>query len=132
MEIDIELVGIDRLIARLGKASETLDPKTDEGLSEVADRIVADAKAMVPIDTGSLQRSIRKQHHVSEGHIHNLGVSAGGYATNPRTGRIVSYAVHVEYGTSRMAPKPYLRTALEANRQSLTDVLKRNLEESLK
>ena len=132
MEINVELVGIDRLIARLGKASETLDPKTIEGLSEVADKIVSDAKTMVPIETGSLQKSICKQHHVSEGNIHNIGVSSGGYVTNPKTGRIVNYAAHVEYGTSKMAPKPYLRPALEANRQSLTEVLREKVEESLK
>jgi len=131
-ELNLELLGADRLTARLSRASERLDRNMVEGLNEAADQIVQDAKAVVPVDTGSLQRSIRKQHHVSEGHVHSIGVTAGGYVTNFKTGRKVDYAVHVEYGTSRVAAKPFLRPALERNRPLLRGVLKDRVEESLR
>ena len=131
MKVKVELLGADRLIARLRKASESLNPKTVQGLIEVADRIVNDAKATVRVDTGSLQKSIRKQHHVSQGHIHNIAVSAGGYVTNPKTGRIVDYAHFLEYGTSRMPAYPFLMPALEMNRPSLRLVLRSKLRESM-
>jgi len=132
MEINVELVDADRLITRLGKASENLDPETVEGLNEVADRIVDDAKAIVAVDTGSLQRSIRRQRHVSDGHLHSVSVSAGGYVVNPETGRTVDYAVYVEYGTSRTTPQPFMQPALEMNRFHLLQVLRGKMGESLR
>ncbi|MFB0502259.1 MAG: HK97-gp10 family putative phage morphogenesis protein [Candidatus Bathyarchaeia archaeon] len=131
MEFKVELLGADRLIARLGSASESLDPNTVEGLNQVADRIVEDAKAIVRVDTGSLQKSIRKQHHVSEGHIHSIAVSAGGYVINPKTRRIVDYARYLEYGTSMMRPYPYMTPALEQNRPFLVVVLRDRLRVSM-
>jgi len=131
MEVKVELLGADRLIARLGRASDKIDPETVEGLNQVADRIVEDAKVIVRVDTGSLQKSIRKQHHVSQQYIHSIGVSAGGYIVNPKTGRIVNYARHLEYGTSRMPPYPYLTPALEQNRPFLVLVLRDRLRVSM-
>jgi len=132
MEFQVELVGADHLIARLGAASERIDPKTVEGLVTVADRVVDSAKFMAPVDTGSLQRSIRRQHHVSQGHVHSVAVTAGGYVVNPKTGQVVNYAAHVEYGTRRIAPQPYMNPALEMNRSFLQSVLMEKTAESLR
>ena len=131
MEVKVELLGADRLVARLARANGKIDSETVDGLSQVADRIVEDAKATVRVDTGSLQKSIRKQHHVSQGHIHSIGVSAGGYIVNPKTGRIVDYARYLEYGTSRMPPHPYMTPALEQNRPFLVLVLRDRLRVSM-
>ena len=131
MEVKVELLGDDRLIARLGRASDRIDSETVEGLNQVADRIVEDTKATVRVDTGSLQKSIRKQHHLSQGHVHSIGVSAGGYIVNPKTGRIVNYARYLEYGTSRMPPHPYMTPALEQNRPFLVLVLRDRLRVSM-
>lgn len=131
MELKAELVGADRLVARLGKARVNLDPQTVEGLNEVADSIVQDAKAMVRVDTGSLQKSIRRQRHVSQAHLHSIAVTAGGYIINPKTGRIVDYAQYLEYGTSRMPPYPYMRPALESNRSTLMLILRGKLRVSM-
>ena len=131
MEIEVELLGADRLIARLGRASHSIDPRTVEGLIHVADNIAQDARATVRVDTGSLQRSIRTQHHVSRGHIHSVAVTAGGYVTNPKTGRIVDYAHHLEYGTSKTSAYPFMRISLERNRPLLMEVLKDRLRVSM-
>ena len=131
MEVKIELLGADRLVARLGRANDKIDSETVDGLSQVADRIIEDAKATVRVDTGSLQKSIRKQHHVSHGHIHSIGVSAGGYIVNPKTGRLVDYARYLEYGTSRMPAYPFIAPALERNRPFLVLVLRDRLKVSM-
>jgi len=123
MQVNVELLGAERLIARLGRASERIDPETVEGLIMVAERVVEDAKATVRVDTGSLQRSIRRQHHVSEGHIHSVAVTAGGYVVNPKTGRLVDYGPYLEYGTSKMPPSPFMQPALEMSRALLLAVL---------
>lgn len=44
-------------------------------------------------------------------------------AQNPPTVAVVSrapYAAHLEYGTSRMQPRPYMRPATERNRDEVT------------
>jgi len=85
-----------------------------ESLNEAADLGVDRAKQLVPVATGSLQRTIRKEPDAQvEADSFSVGISAGdGGIINPRTGREVDYAGHIEYGTSKMTPKPYLRPAL--------------------
>ena len=82
----------------------------DKGADDARDR----AKQLVPVDTGSLQKSIRKERQARPaGNILYTGIRAGGYVVNPKTKRLVDYASYVEYGTSRMRPQPYMRPALE-------------------
>jgi len=92
---------------------EALHEAAEEALLKAADDGVARAKQLVPVDTGALQRSIRKER-VSRhmGDIVYTSIRAGGDVRNPRTGRIVDYATHVEFGTSRSRPRPFLRPAL--------------------
>lgn len=96
------------------RISEAFKESALEMLNEAADFGVMRAKQLVPVATGALQRSIRREPDAqAEANGFSVGVSAGdGGVTNPRTGREVDYAGHVEYGTSRMPPKPYLRPAL--------------------
>uniref|UniRef100_A0A6M3MA63 Putative tail protein n=1 Tax=viral metagenome TaxID=1070528 RepID=A0A6M3MA63_9ZZZZ len=85
----------------------------DEALDKTADDARDRAKQLVPVDTRSLQKSIRKERYARPaGNIHYRGIRAGGYIVNPKTGRIVDYAAYVEYGTSRQRPQPYMRPAL--------------------
>ena len=84
-----------------------------EALDKTADDVRDRAKQLVTVDTGSLRKSIRKETRARPiGNIIYRGVRAGGYIVNPKTGRLVDYAAHVEYGTSRTRPQPYLRPAL--------------------
>ena len=84
-----------------------------EALDKTADDARDRAKELVPVDTGSLRKSIRKERHAwPAGNITYVGIRAGGYITNPKTGRKVDYARYVCYGTSRQRPQPYLRPAL--------------------
>ena len=72
------------------------------------------AQSLVPVDTGALKKSIRVERLSREsGKIIYTGIRAGGYIRNPKTNKIVDYAAHVEYGTSRQAPQPYMRPAAE-------------------
>jgi len=88
---------------------KSLEESLDRAAGDARDR----AKQLVPVDTGSLRRSIRKERHAWPAHnIIYTGVRAGGYIVNPKTGRRVNYAAYVEYGTSRQRPQPYLRPAL--------------------
>jgi len=87
-------------------ALEALDISTREGVEY--------AKAVAPVDTGALRRSIRQEPRPRRGGDgYEAGITAGGGGVvNPRTGREVDYAAYVEFGTSRAPAQPYLRPGL--------------------
>ena len=132
MKIGVEIVGGQRLVAHLAEAIRNIDPKTREALREVAHKVVQDAKALCPVDTGSLQRSIRAEEYPPEVNIYRIFVVAGGKIINPKTRKKVDYAAYVEYGTSRAPAQPFLRPALEQNRPLLREVLMNSLKEAFK
>lgn len=89
-----------------------LDALVGETVPEVIDRAleagVSSAKRLVPVDTGTLQGSIAV---VEPAHMDGDTVS-GSYGTS------VDYALHVEFGTSKMAAQPYLRPSMDAMGQT--------------
>jgi len=76
-----------------------IDAAIGKLLASVADDIVGDAQIFVPVESGDLHDTIRAEP-VSDRHIR---VVAGDEDVN--------YAAHVELGTTRMDPQPYLRPA---------------------
>ena len=76
------------------------------------------AQVNVLVDTGSLRDSIRVERGGEGQNWRQISLRAGGYVTNPKTGRLVDYAVFVE------ERHPFLRPAvLEAfqDYQEVTD-----------
>jgi HK97 gp10 family phage protein len=122
---EVEILGEDRLIARLAQFEESLDFGAEAGVKSVAEKIRDRAKELVQVDTGALQRSIRVGiYSRPAGHVHSIRVTAGGYERNPKTGRIVDYAVYQERGTSRMKAQPYLGPAYQAFKDDLAKEIK--------
>lgn len=85
----------------LGEASLSTVIKASQLVKKTAFDIERDAKALVPVDTGNLKSSI----------------------TTTRTGVLsavigptANYGAHVEWGTSRMAPQPYMGPSTDRNR----------------
>lgn len=70
--------------------------------------VEGDAKILVPVDTARLRNSI----------THEVEKTVGRVGTN------VEYAKFVEFGTVKMAPKPYLRPALHKNEKKIKDFFK--------
>jgi HK97 gp10 family phage protein len=79
----------------------TLPARVDAIAARGAGQTAKSARALVPVRTGALRASIRVERS-GVGHA----VRAGGGA--------VDYAAYVEFGTRRMAARPYLRPALES------------------
>lgn len=118
--MSVELLGADKVIARLARLKETLNKASEKVIKDIAILIRDDAKTMCPVDTGSLRKSIRLQVYAMPAtYVHRVGVSAGGYVTNPKTKRKVDYAVHVEYGTSRSRAQPFIRPAVARHKNKL-------------
>jgi len=83
---------------RLPEITASLRPKASQIIRKCAADIEAGAKAVVPVDTGNLKNSIQTEMES------DLTAVVG---TN------VEYAPYVEYGTYKMASRPYLGPAAE-------------------
>jgi len=79
-----------------------------EVINDCADLMVDIAKSMVRVDTGTLQKSIRKEVVSAGGDKKRVvRVRAGGYFVNPKTKRICNYASIIE------AKHPFMMPAFE-------------------
>jgi len=100
IEIKIDFGDIDKLSTKLMILPDGIREEVYNSFNTICDEIVADAKGICPVRTGRLQHSI--YGNVSRDLILKLGATA-------------PYARYVEYGTSRMAPRAFLSTALWSN-----------------
>lgn len=115
LTLTIEWEGLEALHRYLAQIiPEALEKAALEALDSATGEGVEYAKAVAPIDTGALRRSIRQEPRARRGGDgYEAGITAGGGGViNPRTGREVDYAAYVEYGTSRAPAQPYLRPGL--------------------
>lgn len=98
---------LDKLIGALAAAGPKAETLTEQVVRKVGFDTVAGAQARVPVDTGNLKNSIGVD-------FERLGFEAGPTA---------NYGHYVEYGTSRMDPKPYLRPAFETATEPLPEIM---------
>jgi HK97 gp10 family phage protein len=113
--LDIKVEGLESLLKALDQIAGLNEPAA-KAIELYLQKVVADAKADVPVRTGTLQRSIMFWGGEGEYYV----------------GSQVHYAGYVEFGTSRMAPRPYLTPALMQNipmlRQTLGDMIEKWIE----
>lgn len=107
--LDIKVEGLENILKALNQIAGLNEPAA-KAIELYLQKIVADAKDDVPVRTGTLQRSLMFWGGEGEYHV----------------GSQVHYAAYVEFGTSRMAPRPYFTPALTRNipvlRQALRDM----------
>jgi len=119
--LEIEILGLKELEEKLSNLEEKLSRALNEALEEIAEKILDDAKNFAPVDTGALRKSIRTE---KKGKLQVSVLAGGGGVINPKTGREVDYAGYVEFGTSRMAPQPYMQPAFEKNKDEILQIVK--------
>lgn len=98
----------------------------EEAILEVAHLMAGLAQVHVRVDTGSLRDSIRVERGGKTMHWRQVKVRAGGYVTNPRTGKIVNYAAVVE------VKYPYMKPAWEQVRPQVEEIIRRVCLEHIK
>lgn len=87
---------------RFPELSAQLQARAEQIVTKAAFDVEAEAKTVVPVDTGNLKNSIQTAKVEPLKAIVHTGT--------------VEYAEYVEYGTSRMAAQPYMTPAAEAVR----------------
>ena len=85
--------------------------QVEQALGECASRAEGYAKALCPVDTGTLRDSI----------THSVSSDAATIGTN------VPYAVFVELGTHKQAPQPFLQPAAEGHASEYMQVIEQAL-----
>lgn len=92
---DIEALGVSLTLAAVG-----VDARAALIVAKTAADIVRNAQAIVPVDTGYLKNSI------------TFDMTGPAEA---EVGPSANYAAFVEFGTSRMGPRPYMGPAFDRN-----------------
>lgn len=92
--------------------AKEIEQKCFQAMEKACLLVEGDAKRMCPVDTGRLRASLSHEVEKSGGEI--VG----------RVGTNVEYGVYVEYGTSKISGKPYLRPALEKNKGKIKQLFK--------
>lgn len=97
------VIGVDRLRTGVAVAISAQNKALAETRLEMAIALANQIKASCPERTGALKETVKV---------------AGGSRIEVWIGnREVDYAAHVEYGTSRMAAKPFIRPSVAALRK---------------
>ena len=98
----------------------------EQAILEAAHLMAGLAQVHVRVDTGSLRDSIRVERGGQSMHWREVRVRAGGYVTNPKTGKLVDYAVIVE------VKYPYMRPAFEEVRPQVETIIRRICDAEIK
>lgn len=97
-----ELNELNQLVATLADKTNGMDSRTSLVVRKSAFDIERIAKTLAPVDTGFLKNSIHTVIQTNNFRVYSAEVIAD-----------ANYASYVEYGTSRMAPQPYMQPALD-------------------
>lgn len=135
MEV-IKVLNVDKLIKKLNGLSKV---EIERAMNKACLVVENAAKDLVPVDTGDLQRSIT---HVVEGNQGIIGtnkeyapyVELGTGQWNP-TGRQTPWVYKDAEGewhyTTGQRPHPYLKPALDNNKQEVYNVLSKELKKEI-
>ena len=100
---------------RLQQLQSDVEKEIDAVAEEIALRIVADARRGVNVDTGRLRASIDFETETE-----------GEFKASIRVGSNVEYAIFQEFDN------PYIRPAIEENRETITDLIEEAVADKVK
>jgi len=108
-KVGVRIEGVDQVKRNFDYLTRGIDPAAVRVLKAVAEDVKEEARELVPVDTGALRASIRLITTAKvAGNITRVGVRAGGFVINPKTGKLVDYAIPIEFGWSKKAPQGFL------------------------
>lgn len=119
--------GAEDLVQLFQDMEETAEEILENATKKAADMVLDEAKRRVPVRTGKLKDSLeikkekRKKKIKAVHQVRSKGVSQGG----------VRYAFAVENGTRLARAQPFLRPAVDENRQKIINIIKEEIENAL-
>lgn len=102
------VLGLDEVLKKLKKLPERVQKNVISGaIRASAKPIIKEVKALVPKDSGTLQKSIgvKKRRSKDKNIIH--------FSVAPLSRKNGWYGRFVEFGTSKTSAKPFMRPAIE-------------------
>lgn len=109
-----EIDGSDKFMSAIERMPKFLNDEARQAVKNRTLEMEANAKALAPVDTGHLRRSINSE-------IEEKGGSIVGEVS---TGAL-EYAPFVEYGTSKQAAQPFMTPSFVNASKNLTNDLKK-------
>lgn len=109
--------GFDSLMKKMYYLGTIADPNQ---LDEIAKQMEMDAKSNCPTKTGRLKESIKAD------------ITKTGKKATLRLYSTVDYAPYVEYGTSKMAARPFLKPAFNQNKNKVVRKIRNNIKKVVK
>ena len=106
-----------------------VEERLSAALEIAARHIEAKAKEDVPFDTGATKNSINAKPGATAGQLMGISASAIGGTLSWRIGPTTEYAPFLEFGTRRMAARPYMVPAIESERPKLVRAVKQLMSE---
>jgi hypothetical protein len=116
---------------KLAVLPEKMLDYAEEVLISQAHLIVGLAQIYCPVDTGSLRDSIRVERGGQGLRWREVKVRAGGYITNPDTGRLVDYAIYQEEGTKYITGTHFLKQAVDEVTPTIAVMIKAKVLENV-
>lgn len=101
----VELNAVARVVLNQKELTELLaspEGATGQYLVRKSQQVVNQARSRCPVDTGNLRGSITYE------------IARDGDGLSARVGTNVPYAIYVHEGTRYMAPRPFLREAIDS------------------
>lgn len=107
MAKDFKVEGLDSWSKWVDSIPIKVEKKVEKHVATTAYKIEANAKRLVPVDTGHLRRSIQTELDK----VLNKSYTAV-------VGTNIEYAPYIEFGTIQRHPKPYLIPSLDKYKQA--------------
>ena len=123
-DFDVQIVGLKELDRALQELAWPAARRAlRKGMRKGANVVRDEARAKAPKKTGNLKRKIRTRERREEGGDMRFAVEV------PRS---AFYGRFIEYGTSKMAAKPFLRPAAENKTEEAVTAMRDSLAEAIR
>ena len=120
----VRLSGMDELLARLARTNANVDIVREKALKKGAEVIRGEIVSRTPVRTGNLKDNIVIGEVKGQGSKQYVDVG-------PSKGQGF-YGKYLEFGTKKMAAKPFIEPAFLAKRKEAMDVIAEVIEEAIR
>lgn len=119
---DVVLIGDKELLDKLKKIGDGLSDKLKDAVGDAAQVVVDSARGKAPVETGNLKKSIDKE--VENSKDNNCFFRVG-------IGKEAWYGRFAEYGTMYKPARPFLRPAVDENKDDVVKKIREALNDAI-